>query len=69
VEDLKDFYDANPSIFADRHLYLLRNLSKGRASVSSSSNRQLPPDFIVWQLVAGCQHVAFIDPKGVRNIR
>ena len=69
VEDLKDFYDANPSIFADRHLYLLRNLSKGRGvGFFFFEFGNFHPDFIVWQLVAGCQHVAFIDPKGVRNI-
>lgn len=26
------------------------------------------PDFIVWQLAATRQRVAFVDPKGIRNV-
>jgi hypothetical protein len=26
------------------------------------------PDFIVWQLEKGKQRVAFVDPKGIRNV-
>jgi hypothetical protein len=26
------------------------------------------PDFILWLLVGGQQHVIFVDPKGIRNI-
>jgi len=26
------------------------------------------PDFILWLLVGGKQHVIFIDPKGIRNL-
>jgi hypothetical protein len=29
VEDLKNFYDKNPTIFEDKELYLLRNRSRG----------------------------------------
>jgi len=67
VEDLKAFHDANPSYFADRELYLLRNLSKGRG-VGFFEAGNFHPDFIVWQLAGDKQRVAFVDPKGIRNV-
>ncbi len=67
VEDLKAFHEANPQFFADRELYLLRNLSKGRG-VGFFEAGNFHPDFIVWQLVGERQRVAFVDPKGIRNV-
>ena len=67
VEDLKAFHDANPEYFADRELYLLRNLSKGRG-VGFFEAGNFHPDFIVWQLENRRQRVAFVDPKGIRNV-
>lgn len=67
VEDLKAFHDANPDFFAERELYLLRNLSKGRG-VGFFEAGNFHPDFIVWQLAAERQRVAFVDPKGIRNV-
>jgi len=67
VEDLKAFHDANPAFFAERELYLLRNLSKGRG-VGFFEAGNFHPDFIVWQLAAERQRVAFVDPKGIRNV-
>ena len=67
VEDLKAFYDAHPDYFADRELYLLRNLSKGRG-VGFFEAGNFHPDFIVWQLADQGQHVAFVDPKGIRSV-
>jgi hypothetical protein len=67
VEDLKAFYEANPAFFAERELYLLRNLSKGRG-IGFFEAGNFHPDFIVWQLVGNRQRVAFVDPKGIRNV-
>jgi catechol 2,3-dioxygenase-like lactoylglutathione lyase family enzyme len=67
VEDLKAFHDANPAYFAKRELYLLRNMSKGRG-VGFFEAGNFHPDFIVWQLTDGHQRVAFVDPKGIRNV-
>lgn len=67
VEDLKAFHDANPAFFAERELYLLRNLSKGRG-VGFFEAGNFHPDFIVWQLAGDGQRVAFVDPKGIRNV-
>lgn len=67
VEDLKSFYEANTDFFRDRELYLLRNLSKGRG-VGFFEAGNFHPDFILWLLVDGTQHVIFVDPKGIRNL-
>lgn len=67
VEDLKAFHDINGDFFADNELYLLRNLSKGRG-VGFFEAGNFHPDFILWLLVGDHQHVAFVDPKGIRNL-
>ena len=67
VEDMKAFHEANPDFLAERELYLLRNLSKGRG-VGFFEAGNFHPDFIVWQVEGKRQRVAFVDPKGIRNI-
>lgn len=67
VEDLRAFHDANPEYFAQRELYLLRNLSKGRG-VGFFEAGNFHPDFILWQLDGDRQKVSFVDPKGIRNV-
>ena len=67
VEDLKAFHDNAGGFFADKELYLLRNLSKGRG-VGFFEAGNFHPDFILWLLVGGRQHVVFVDPKGIRNL-
>jgi hypothetical protein len=67
VEDLKDFHDNDGDFFKGKELYLLRNLSKGRG-VGFFEAGNFHPDFILWLLVGGKQHVIFIDPKGIRNL-
>lgn len=67
VEDLKIFHTANGAFFADKELYLLRNLSKGRG-VGFFEAGNFHPDFILWLLVGGKQYIVFVDPKGIRNL-
>jgi hypothetical protein len=67
VEDLKAFHDGNTDFFKTRELYLLRNLSKGRG-VGFFEAGNFHPDFILWLLAGGKQHVIFVDPKGIRNL-
>ncbi len=67
VEDLKIFHDNDGGFFADKQLYLLRNLSKGRG-VGFFEAGNFHPDFIVWLLIGSKQHVIFVDPKGIRNL-
>ena len=67
VEDLKAFHDSNGGFFADKELYLLRNLSKGRG-VGFFEAGNFHPDFILWLLAGGQQYVIFVDPKGIPNL-
>lgn len=67
VEDIKAYHDTSADFFADKELYLLRNLSKGRG-VGFFEAGNFHPDFIVWLLVGDRQYVLFVDPKGIRNI-
>ncbi len=67
VEDLKAYCDGNPAAFEDKELYLLRNRSRGRG-VGFFEAGNFHPDFILWLLAGGRQHVTFVDPKGVRNV-
>jgi hypothetical protein len=67
VEDLKAFHDSAGEFFADKELYLLRNLSKGRGMGFFEAGN-FHPDFILWLLIGGRQHVIFVDPKGIRNL-
>ena len=67
VEDLKTFHDDDGGFFADKELYLLRNLSKGRG-VGFFEAGNFHPDFILWLLTEDRQHIVFVDPKGIRNI-
>ncbi|NQW09424.1 MAG: DEAD/DEAH box helicase, partial [Alphaproteobacteria bacterium] len=53
--------------FADKELYLLRNLSKGRG-VGFFEAGNFHPDFILWLIAGERQFIAFVDPKGIRNI-
>lgn len=67
VEDVKSFHDDTPGFFADKELYLLRNLSKGRG-VGFFEAGNFHPDFILWLIAGEKQFIAFVDPKGIRNI-
>jgi hypothetical protein len=67
VDDLKAFHDNDGGFFGGKELYLLRNLSKGRG-VGFFEAGNFHPDFILWLLIDGKQHVIFVDPKGIRNI-
>lgn len=67
VEDLKAYHDNSDEFFADKELYLLRNLSRGRG-VGFFEAGNFHPDFILWLVVGGEQHVIFVDPKGIRNL-
>ena len=47
---------------------MLRNMSRGRG-IGFFEAGNFYPDFIVWQLIEGRQHISFVDPKGLRNIK
>ena len=67
VEDLRLFYENEKELFSGNEFYLLRNLSKGRG-VGFFEAGNFYPDFILWVLMDERQHIAFVDPKGIRNL-
>ena len=67
VRDLSDYHAGHPEFFNGRELYLLRNMSKGRG-IGFFEAGNFYPDFIVWLVDQGTQRIAFVDPKGIRNL-
>lgn len=67
VRDLSDYHVGHPKCFNGRELYLLRNMSKGRG-IGFFEAGNFYPDFIVWLVDQNTQRIAFVDPKGIRNL-
>lgn len=68
VEDLRSFYETHQNdLLKDKELYLLRNESRKGIGFFESCN--FYPDFILWLKEGNHQHVVFIDPKGIRNLK
>ena len=67
VVDLEAHYKHTPGFFAGRELYLLRNLSRGRG-IGFFEAGNFHPDFILWLVEGPTQRIAFVDPKGIRNL-
>ncbi len=68
VDDLRKFYEENKDgILKNKEIYLLRNESRKGIGFFEASN--FYPDFILWINDAQKQHVTFIDPKGIRNLK
>jgi len=66
VKHLRHFYTNHPQRFEDTQLCLLRNQS--RKGVGFFEAHGFYPDFILWLVQGDTQHIAFIDPKGLRQI-
>src|SRR5699024_5737250 len=49
-----------------RSLFLLRNTSRKGIGFFEANN--FYPDFILWQVEGEKQYIAFIDPKGLRQV-
>ena len=64
VEKLKELVENSEACLQNKELYLIRNLSRGRG-VSFFDDFGYYPDFIVWLKDDNCQHVVFLDPKGL----
>jgi hypothetical protein len=68
VEDLRDYYNNRQNdLLKGKELYLLRNES--RKGIGFFENSNFYPDFILWLKNGEHQHVVFIDPKGIRNLK
>ena len=66
IIDLKEYHTKNGEFFADKELYLLRNQS--RKGIGFFEVNLFYPDFILWLVTADKQYIAFIDPKGIRQV-
>ena len=68
VEDLETYCkrEAN-GLLEGVELYLLRNHNSDKA-ISFFSETGFRPDFILWLLKSDSQTIAFLDPKGLRNL-
>lgn len=64
VQGLADLAKNADPCLSGNELYLIRNLTRGRG-VSFFDDFGYYPDFIVWLKNADCQHVIFLDPKGL----
>ena len=66
VKHLKEYYLKNEDKFQDTHLCLLRNQS--RKGIGFFDAHGFYPDFILWLINGETQNIAFIDPKGLRQV-
>lgn len=64
VKDLQSAWEQK--VFHGYQLYLLRNQT-GQGAVGVFVDGGFYPDFILWLVKDGKQHVVFVDPKGLRN--
>lgn len=67
VEELTALAQSNAAWLANREIFLIRNLTRGRG-VSFFDDFGYYPDFIVWIKERRLQHVLFLDPKGLRRL-
>lgn len=68
VKKVAEFFDANKNgLLAGKEVYLLRNESRKGIGFFEASG--FYPDFILWVNDGQHQHVTFIDPKGIRNLK
>ncbi|GHD73187.1 type III restriction endonuclease subunit R [Luteimonas padinae] len=67
VRRLRDYCAEHPEEFADRPLFLLRNMSRGRG-IGFFEAGNFHPDFIVWRIDGNKQRISFVDPKGIRQL-
>lgn len=68
VSDVRKFFDNNKNgILSGKEIYLLRNESRKGIGFFEASG--FYPDFILWVNNGQKQHVTFIDPKGIRNLK
>lgn len=68
IENIRDYYVKNKDgELEGKEVFLLRNVSRKGIGFFDVTN--FYPDFILWVNEGLKQHVTFIDPKGIRNLR
>jgi len=68
VDHLRKHHAKHIDQFEGKRLFLLRNRSRKGIGFFEANN--FYPDFILWLIddTTNIQHVAFVDPKGLRNV-
>ncbi|MBK8531098.1 MAG: hypothetical protein IPL64_04300 [Flavobacteriales bacterium] len=68
VDHLRKHHAKHIEEFEGKRLFLLRNRSRKGIGFFEANN--FYPDFILWLIddKSNVQHVAFVDPKGLRNV-
>lgn len=73
VSDLQAFYEnpANADYFRNIDFYLMRNASSKSQGIGFAQAGNFYPDFLLWVFdkTSGKQVLAFVDPKGLRNLK
>ena len=67
VRDLQEYLQAKANRLSGVRIHLMRNQSRGHGIGFFEAN-SFHPDFILWALKEGRQHIAFIDPKGLGRL-
>ena len=67
ILDLKDHMEKNSDDLKDKKIFVLRNFPK--RGVGFFENVNFFPDFIIWIIDGTAQHILFVDPKGLVNIK
>lgn len=66
TNDLITNFNSHKDYFNGKQLFLLRNQSRKGIGFFVDTNN-FYPDFILWVVEGKKQHIAFVDPKGIRN--
>ena len=73
LKDLDAYYHdpSNAAFFSEKDIYLLRNPAVKGRGIGFAQAGNFYPDFLLWMVdkKKDCQYLAFIDPKGLRNIK
>jgi hypothetical protein len=67
ILDLKSHIENHIDTFAGKKVFVLRNFPK--RGVGFFENVNFYPDFIIWIVYGKLQHLLFVDPKGLVNIK
>jgi len=66
IQDLRLYAQREKTFFADKELYIIRNVSK--KGIGFFEEAGFYPDFIMWLVTANIQYITFIEPHGTRDM-
>ncbi len=71
VRDLRTYLQSHKEVLADKEVFLLRNLTRGKGIgfFEADEGEAFYPDFILWVIQDQRQWIIFIDPHGLRMAR